>query len=109
MEEIDLRLQAVLNQTRIGAKVLDAVLDASSLWSQKIVLESEEASEDQSTEDMGEPDAHPKDRKRSLNRIPPPLSAADRSLEMLRDAEVEKAKPKKKRKVFPIFKGKART
>ena len=33
--EIDERRQAVVNQTRIAAKVLDALLDASSAWSLK--------------------------------------------------------------------------
>ena len=39
-ESIDERRQAVVNQTRIGAKVLGALFDASSAWAQQRYLPS---------------------------------------------------------------------
>merc|ERR1712000_481243 len=52
--DTDERRQAVVNQTRIGAKVLDALLDASSAWSQKAIIEEEEEQEENIIESIQE-------------------------------------------------------
>ena len=95
--------QGVVNQTRIAAKVLNALLDASSHWSQLISNEDQDSDLIDPTEEADNPQnsnestsSSSKSSKRSEKK-----SFYAKSLDKLREADNKKQKeeePKKKKK-----------
>lgn len=117
--EIDERRQSIVNQTRIGAKVLDALLDASSAWSQKAVdveppnfVDLMETSDEESDEALNPPKRKKAKKSRSERKPKPKTSSSSasdvykKSLEKMKEGEIKEAEANKKKKKRSIFRRK---